>query len=176
MQAAPSVASAASGLNSPWQVWILHSACVEKDEWWSQNLWFLPTFYLLSASFPLKMYFHLWDTPSLYIVPIINCSSYGSGITFMLTRSAHQEVFGMPKTPVLGANVKSFTGYKKEIFRWHSLLTIPSHLLHLLKNAKFHRWSVSNKFHKGNVFQICFCGYLPDGHLIIKNKSIVISS
>lgn len=176
MKAAPSVASAASGFNSPRQAWILHSACVQKDEWWSQDLWFLLTFYLLSASFPLKMYFHLWDAPSSYIISIINCSSYGSGITVMLACSATQEIFGMPKSPVLRANVKSFTAYKKEIFRLHSLLTIPPHLLHLLKSANFHRWSVSNKLHKGNVFQICFYGYLPDGHLIIKNKSIVISS
>lgn len=37
--------------------------------------------------------------------------------------------------------------------------------------SKFHRLSVSNKFHKGNVFQICFYKYLADGHM--KNKALL---
>jgi len=71
---------------------------------------------------PLKMYFHLQDAPSLNIVSIIHYSGSGSGIAFMLTCNATQEILGMPKNPVLRANVKSFTAYKKYIFRWHSLL------------------------------------------------------
>lgn len=39
------------------------------------------------------------------------------GVTFMLTCNATQEILGMPKNPVLRANVKSFTAYEKEIFR-----------------------------------------------------------
>lgn len=39
------------------------------------------------------------------------------GVTFMLTCNDTQEILGMPKNPVLRANVKSFTAYEKEIFR-----------------------------------------------------------